>query len=187
MLGRPELKSTYKCLTVRKAVLLMATAPATHRLVCPILACVAGSGERQLRFDVVGDDGVDDVAVDPAVGREVDAHPIGRRRGTATASSTPTPTNPAWSLKPPGSCGRAPAGRGPGQAPPAAPGGSCRHQSRAASPRPRQQSKPTAAWAERSGLGSQSKGRHRPRWKSLSDSKKNHNLGYPASVYPASV
>ena len=36
---------------------------------------------RQLRFDVVGDDGVDDLAVDPAVGREVDAHPIGRRRG----------------------------------------------------------------------------------------------------------
>jgi hypothetical protein len=61
----------------------MATAPATatHRLVCPILACVAGSGERQLRFGVVGDDGVDDVAVDPAVGLEVDAHPIGRRRG----------------------------------------------------------------------------------------------------------
>jgi hypothetical protein len=56
-----------------------ATAP--HRLVCPIPACIAGSGERQLRFDVVGDDGVDDVAVDPAVGREVDAHPIGRRRG----------------------------------------------------------------------------------------------------------
>jgi len=52
-------------------------APATHRLVCPIPACVAGSGERQLRFDVVGDDGVDDVAVDPAAGREVDAHPIG--------------------------------------------------------------------------------------------------------------
>ena len=42
-------------------------------------AYVAGSGERQLRFDVVGDDGVDDVAVDPAVGREVDAHPVGRR------------------------------------------------------------------------------------------------------------
>ena len=80
-LGRPELNSTYKCLTVRKAVLLMATAPATatHRLVCPILACVAGSGERQLRFDVVGDDGVDDLAVDPAVGLEVDAHPIGHR------------------------------------------------------------------------------------------------------------
>jgi hypothetical protein len=59
--------------------LLIATAPATHRLVCPILACVAGSGERQLRFDVVGDDGVDNVAVDPAVGLEVDAHPVGCR------------------------------------------------------------------------------------------------------------
>src|SRR3954454_211937 len=57
----------------------MASATATHRLVCPIRACVAGSGERQLRFYVVGNDGVDDVAVDPAVGREVDAHPIGRR------------------------------------------------------------------------------------------------------------
>ncbi len=54
-----------------------ATAP--HRLVCYVPACVAGSGERQLRFDVVGDDGVDDVAVDPAVGLEVDAHPVGRR------------------------------------------------------------------------------------------------------------
>ena len=50
-----------------------------HRLVCCVPACVAGSGERQLRFDVVGDDGVDDVAVDPAVGLEVDAHPVGRR------------------------------------------------------------------------------------------------------------
>ena len=59
----------------------MAPATATHRLVCPIPACVAGSGERQLRLDIVGDDGVDDLAVDPAVGREVDAHPIGRRRG----------------------------------------------------------------------------------------------------------
>src|SRR3954462_15670958 len=57
----------------------MAPATATHRLVCPIPACVAGSGERQLRFDVVGDDGVDDLAVDPAIGREVDAHPIERR------------------------------------------------------------------------------------------------------------
>ena len=57
----------------------MAPSTTTHRLACPILACVAGSGERQLRFDVVGDDGVDDVAVDPAVGREVDAHPIGHR------------------------------------------------------------------------------------------------------------
>src|SRR3954453_8746657 len=57
----------------------MAPATATHRLVCPILACVAGSGERQLRFDVVGDDGVDDLAVDPAVGLEVDAYPIGPR------------------------------------------------------------------------------------------------------------
>ena len=59
----------------------MATASATHYLVRYVLACGAGSGERQLRFDVVGDDGVDDVAVDPAVGLEVDAHPIGRRRG----------------------------------------------------------------------------------------------------------
>ena len=59
----------------------MATATATHRLVRDVPACLAGSGERQLRFDVVGDDGVDDLAVDPAVGREVDAHPIGRRRG----------------------------------------------------------------------------------------------------------
>ena len=59
----------------------MAPATATHRLVCPIPACVAGSGEHQLRFDVVGDDGVDDLAVDPAVGLEVDAHPIGHRGG----------------------------------------------------------------------------------------------------------
>jgi hypothetical protein len=54
-----------------------ATAP--HRLVCYVPACVAGSGERQLRFDVVCDGGVDDVAVDPAVRLEVDAHPVGRR------------------------------------------------------------------------------------------------------------
>ena len=66
---------------VDQEAVVMANATATHRLVCPILACVAGSGERQLRFDVVGDDGVDDLAVDPAVGLEVDAHPIGRRRG----------------------------------------------------------------------------------------------------------
>lgn len=73
----------YKCqfLLVRQAVLLMANATATHRLVRDVPAGLAGSGERQLRFDVVGDDGVDDLAVDPAVGREVDAHPIGRRRG----------------------------------------------------------------------------------------------------------
>ena len=59
----------------------MNSATATHRLVGDVPACVAGSGERQLRLHVVGDDGVDDLAVDPAVGREVDAHPIGHRRG----------------------------------------------------------------------------------------------------------
>ena len=56
------------------------SATATHRLVRYVPAGLAGSGERQLRFDVVGDDGVDDLAVDPAVGLEVDAHPIGHRR-----------------------------------------------------------------------------------------------------------
>ena len=56
-------------------------ATATHRLVRDVLAGLAGSGEHQLRFHVVGDDGVDDLAVDPAVGLEVDAHPIGRRGG----------------------------------------------------------------------------------------------------------
>src|SRR5688572_11242992 len=50
-----------------------------YRLVCCVPAYVAGSGERQLRFHVVGDDGVDDGAVDPAVGLEVDAHPVSRR------------------------------------------------------------------------------------------------------------
>src|SRR3954468_21317395 len=49
-----------------------------YRLVCCVPACIAGSGERQLGFDVVGDDGVDDVAVDPAVGHEVDAQPPDR-------------------------------------------------------------------------------------------------------------
>ncbi len=53
------------------------TAP--YRLVRSVPAWFAGSGERQLRFDVVGDDGVDDLAVDPTAGREVDAHPIGHR------------------------------------------------------------------------------------------------------------
>jgi hypothetical protein len=57
-----------------------ATAP--HRLVRSVPAWFAGSGERQLRFDVVGDDGVDDLAVDPTAGREVDAHPVGHRRGS---------------------------------------------------------------------------------------------------------
>ncbi len=57
----------------------MANATATHRLVRDVPAGLAGSEEHQLRFDVVGDDGVDDHAVDPAVGREVNAHPIGRR------------------------------------------------------------------------------------------------------------
>src|SRR5687767_11219134 len=57
----------------------MNSATATHRLVGDVPACVAGSGERQLRLHVVGDGGVDDLAVDPAVGPEVDAHPIGRR------------------------------------------------------------------------------------------------------------
>ena len=53
--------------------------PTSYRLVCCVPACVVGSGDGQLRSDVVGDDGVDDVAVDPAVGPEVDAHPVGRR------------------------------------------------------------------------------------------------------------
>jgi hypothetical protein len=53
-----------------------------YRLVCCVPAYVAGSGERQLRFHVVGDDGVDDGAVDPAVGLEVDAHPVSRRKGS---------------------------------------------------------------------------------------------------------
>ena len=57
----------------------MADDSPTYRLVCCVPACVVGSGDGQLRFDVVGDDGVDDVAVDPAVGLEVDAHPVGRR------------------------------------------------------------------------------------------------------------
>src|SRR5687768_2094150 len=49
------------------------------RLVCSVPAYVFGSGERQLCFHVVGDDGVNDLAVDPAVGLEVDAHLVGRR------------------------------------------------------------------------------------------------------------
>jgi hypothetical protein len=60
----------------------MAIDSAAHRPVRHVPVYVAGSGERHLRFDVVGDDGVDDVAVDPAVGLEVDAHPTGRRRGS---------------------------------------------------------------------------------------------------------
>src|SRR5689334_17156330 len=55
------------------------SATAAHRLVCCVPECAAASGERQLRFHVVGDDGVDDVAVDPAFGLEVDAYPVGRR------------------------------------------------------------------------------------------------------------
>ena len=69
----------YNCLTVRQAVLPTAIDSAAHRSVRHVPVYVAGSGERQLRFDVVGDDGVNDLAVDPAVGREVDAHPIGHR------------------------------------------------------------------------------------------------------------
>ena len=57
----------------------MADDSPTYRLVCCVPACVVGSGDGQLGFDVVGDDGVDNVAVDPAVGPEVDAHPVGRR------------------------------------------------------------------------------------------------------------
>ena len=57
----------------------MAIDSAAHRPVRHVPVYLAGSGERQLRFDVVGDDGVDDLAVDPAVGLEVDAHPVGRR------------------------------------------------------------------------------------------------------------
>src|SRR5687768_4966802 len=57
----------------------MADDSPTYRLVCCVPACGVGSGDGQLGFDVVGDDGVDDVAVDPAVGPEVDAHPVGRR------------------------------------------------------------------------------------------------------------
>jgi hypothetical protein len=69
----------YNCLTVQQAALPMALDSAAHRPVRHVPVYLAGSGERQLRFDVVGDDGVDDVAVDPAVGLEVDAHPQGRR------------------------------------------------------------------------------------------------------------
>jgi hypothetical protein len=69
----------YNCLTVQQAALPMAIDSAAHRPVRHVPVYLAGSGERQLRFDVVGDDGVDDVAVDPAVGLEVDAHPQGRR------------------------------------------------------------------------------------------------------------
>src|SRR3954453_4029376 len=58
---------------------MMADDSPTYRLVCCVPACVVGSRDGQLRFDVVGDDGVDDVAVDPAVGPEIDAHPVGRR------------------------------------------------------------------------------------------------------------
>jgi hypothetical protein len=57
----------------------MAIDSAAHRPVRHVPVYVAGSGERQLGFDVVGDDGVDDVTVDPAVGPEVDAHPVGHR------------------------------------------------------------------------------------------------------------
>jgi hypothetical protein len=57
----------------------MAIDSAAHRPVRHVPVYVAGSGERQLRFDVVGDDGVDNVAVDPAFGPEVDAHPPGHR------------------------------------------------------------------------------------------------------------
>ena len=53
--------------------------PPSHRPVCCVPACVVGSGDGQLRFDVVGDDGVDDVTVDLAVRPEVDAHPVSRR------------------------------------------------------------------------------------------------------------
>jgi hypothetical protein len=59
--------------------LLIANATATHRLVRDVPGGFAGSGEHQLRFDVVCDGGVDDLAVDPAAGLEVDAHPVGRR------------------------------------------------------------------------------------------------------------
>ena len=55
----------YNCLTVRQAVLPMVIDSAAHRPVRHVPVYVAGSGERQLGFDVVGDDGVDDVAVDP--------------------------------------------------------------------------------------------------------------------------
>lgn len=50
-----------------------------YRLVRHVPVYVAGSRERQLRSDIVGDDGVNDVAVDPAVRFEVDAHPPSRR------------------------------------------------------------------------------------------------------------
>jgi len=57
----------------------MAIDSAAHRPVRHVPVYVASSGEGQLRSDVVGDDGVDNVAVDRAVGPEVDAHPVGRR------------------------------------------------------------------------------------------------------------
>ena len=52
---------------------------AAHRPVRHVPVYVAGSGERHLGFDIVGDDGIDNLAVDPAVGPEVDAHPVGHR------------------------------------------------------------------------------------------------------------
>jgi hypothetical protein len=62
-----------------RAMIADDSATVPHRPVCYVPACAVGSGKCQLRFDVVGDDGIDDVAVDPAVGLEVDTHPVGCR------------------------------------------------------------------------------------------------------------